>query len=117
MNDLLKYALIGIGGYLIYRNYLSPAPAPAAQPATATQPAATAGKALLQQWAATEPDYQTHGTLNAYQWNWGYAHVRGIQAPDPASMGIADANMQLTFDEYWNRASAAGLSGLRAWSL
>ena len=121
MNELVKYALIGIGGYLIYQNYLAPAPAAQAAPQTTTPPPPTAGKALLQQWAASEPDYQVHGTLNAYQWNWGYAHVRGTNPPDPVNMGIADPNMQLTFEEYWTRASSAGLTGLgayrRAWSI
>jgi hypothetical protein len=131
MKDFLKWGLIGSGvAYVLFRDQLaavfgsspsSPAAAAAASspssPAAAAPRAATdaAGtKARLLAAAQVEPAYIANsGRMSSYQWGYLYSIVRGVPSPDAGTLGIEDAAMLLSLDEYWTAATSHGLSGIQ----
>jgi hypothetical protein len=122
----VKIAVLLLGGYLLYRYYegttaappdpnATPAP-PAPAPPAAPAPDMTTTRALLARWAATVDKFTsgpTAGTLNAFEWLWGYNHVRGTNVQDT---GYPDGSVQVTLDEFLAHAQTAniGLQGVAA---
>jgi hypothetical protein len=133
--DLLKYGLIAIGAYLIYQYIQSKGGisalfgGTATAPPLPTQPASTLPSTQVPTGITIQPptnpltteqmvlaaankDNFTIGTAD--QWGAYYQGVRGIAAPDPGTY-LTPANRfeQLTFQEWWNLASGAGLGAYR----
>lgn len=121
--DIGKLLLVGGIGYVAYEYFLAPksATAPAVAPGVQPAPVAQAAvnpittQSLVQ--AAAAKDNFTVGTVDQWDWYYGLPSARGIPAPDPSAWGFTDANRgeQLTFPEWWNIASAHGMSGLDPW--
>lgn len=116
MNDLVKYALLAAGGYVLYQHFAGSAAVaavPASQPAAAapTPPLVTDIKPLLIQKAQSY-GFAPNALLNSYQWDTIYQAVRGIPGPTAAQLGQSDPSKLISVDEFWSGASGAGFSGL-----
>lgn len=132
--DFLKYALIAVAAYLLYKYALEqgwlgapvlPPPIPGGQPQLpppavqppaqppSQPPATTRNLVLAAATAAGNTGLQTFDV-----WNYYYAQVRGI--PGPA---IEDAlpgtlrDYKMTVDQWWAGVSSVGVSGLSRWPL
>jgi hypothetical protein len=126
----VKLAVVLIAAYLIYHYYTGsqtagaaaqiappappapPAPYNPPPPAAAAAPAPDATtRALLAQWAATVPSYAAAGTLTAFEWLYGYNHVRNTNIQDT---GYADGTIEVSLDEFLANAAtkAIGLAGM-----
>lgn len=120
--DIGKILALGAAGWIAYEYFfatpapakttppggIQPGPTPPAQ--TSTNPQTTQGM-ILNLANAEQPPF-TQGTAD--QWNFYYQEARGIPAPDPLTYLTADTRGEiLTFPEWWNLASAHGLSGMR----
>ena len=139
--DILKYALIAVAAYLLYKYAVEqgwlgapelpglpptpggqpqlqpPAVQPPAQPPTqppAQPPAATTKDRVGQ--AARAAGYA--GTLTFDQWNYFYGQVAARPGPaiEDAFPGVP-RETQMTLDQWWAGVSGAGFSGLARWPL
>lgn len=135
MRDFLKWGLLGGGVlYFFFHEQIAAAfaaPGATQTPATTTTPgaAATTTTPASKTGAATEADgtkarilaavkddanyIANNGRMSAFQWNFYYRLVRGVDAKDPSELGISDPAMLISLDEYWTVATAHGLAGLR----
>lgn len=129
--DLLKYALIAAGVYMLYRyiqdqgglsHFLGspmvggtgPAPSTGTQPGHAATPAppaapgvSTAQKVAQAAAAAGEPP-----NLNFDGWCWYFAKVTGRPCPDPAAIYAGDRTAPIDVNTWWAAMAAAGMNGL-----
>lgn len=121
-NDIIKYAVLGIGGYYLWTKYghlltgdvatvadSTKAPAPPAPGSPQTQTITTHG--LMAAYLAANPSTAPTGLLNYDQWNWVYMQVRQSNGPtfeDLFPEGTERGRV-MTLDEYWAAVTGHGL--------
>lgn len=119
MNSALKWVLLGVGGYLILKEFgivpnLLPSlgsPAgntPGAPSVSPQQPSTTKGLV-----AAEAQKLGLNPPLSGYQWNWVLQRVRALS--DTQMGGIPGTQAMMTLDEWWSQvqpAVAAALPGM-----
>jgi hypothetical protein len=137
MNNVIKYAALGLGGYFLLQKLL-----PTLQPASSTAPATTGGgstsgnqetkstetkstvkpappptttdlqlkqAAAAEQWAHLAKGKQ----LNFHQWNWyRREYAPALATPSPEDVGMGDGTKLITAEEYHAALKAGGLAGL-----
>ena len=114
MNDLIKYGLLGVGGYLLYQHFGGAAAIPAV--ATPVAPSSTIAPSVdlrpLMIAKAAALGFPAGSLLNTWQWDTIYQQVRGIPGPTAAQIGQADPTKLISVDEFLAGAGASGFSGL-----
>jgi hypothetical protein len=114
MRDVLKYLLIGVGGYLLIRQIFGhhetavsapPEPTPSPVPGPDTK------RLVLE--AAQKAGNGDNPMLTFDQWNYYYEQVRGAHGPaiEDAMPGV-DRNFRMTVDEWWAAVQKVGLRGV-----
>lgn len=130
MNNIIKYGAIGVGAYLLYRNFfqgvtidfpsLNPIPAGNAGQ-TSSIPSISPGitnnnnrpirdKILAMAIASGRQD----GTLTVDEWNWYFNKVTGKVLPAPEDWGFTgDTRLtRIWLDNYLAIANREGLAGI-----
>lgn len=123
MNDLLKFGLIGVGGYFILK-YLG------ILPTTTTTTTGTTGNTTSTQTTNTTTVFNTDtlalvakkandsgtdpNSLQTFDtWNYFYANVRGIEGPDPSVyLSAANRSMLMSINEWAGYMAKGGFSGM-----
>lgn len=103
MRDLIKFALIALGGYVLVRNLMrKPGDQhPGTPPDSASLlPALDVPKTLKE--SARAAGYGSEPMLNIHQWNWFYERLRGVAGPAPEDVST-DPNLLMTAEEWWQR--------------
>lgn len=139
MNDFLKFALIGAGGWMLYQKFFGASSVAAAAPPAAATPSSTslvgsasttpAPQAVAIAQSSTTRDMLLaaarksfgatwDGLANADEWNYFYQQTRGINGPDPTQVWPnRDRGFRMSIDEYWTSVSGAGFTGLSGYAL
>lgn len=130
-SNLLTLLAVGVGGYLLYENYLAPTAVvttsngvpvtsvgsgtPVTTPASAGTNQTVAPTTLqLVANAVSKDGGDPNGRMSFDQWNYYFAMVRGVPGPDPASAAPSyDRNYLYSITEWWGKMTNAGFSGLR----
>ncbi len=121
MNNVLKYGLLAIGGYLLWNKFgdqfagiIPGTPAATGTPLQNTVPTTVTTASPIRQLILDKVKANGEASPLSYdQWNWYYAAVRGVPGPswEDAIGGTHDRSWKMTVDEYLALVAAKGFSG------
>ena len=122
MRDLIKYALLGFGGWMLYNQFYGTIDIPDSIISGSSEEAANQStldtKGLMAEVIAeyvnnnSIPNWDGSGRMTYDQWDYFYHIVRGVHARDfEAAFPNGDRELRMSMDE-WFFAQPSGFSGL-----